>query len=76
MNNIIVNYLPYLLSIGTIYVMLLAGNRNKYTWLVALLNQFFWLVWILNIKSWGLLPGHIALWIVYFRNYLKWRIIK
>ena len=73
MDKIIINYLPYILSIFTVYIMLLAGNKSKYAWVIALLNQFFWLVWIIKIKSWGLLPGNIALWIVYFRNHLKWR---
>lgn len=76
MDKIIINYLPYILSIFTVYIMLLAGNKSKHAWLIALLNQFFWLVWIIKIKSWGLLPGNIALWIVYFRNHLKWKTIK
>ena len=73
MDNLIVNYLPYILSAFTIYVMLLAGNKNKYTWVIALFNQVLWFLWIVKSESWGLLPGNIALWIVYFRNYIKWK---
>lgn len=66
------NYLPYILSAITIYMFLLAGNKRKYTWLIGLFNQLLWLIWIITINAWGLLPMNIALWIVYFRNHLKW----
>jgi len=73
MKDIIIKYLPYLLSAITIYMFLLAGNKNKNAWLIGLLNQFLWLTWILFSSAWGLLPMNIALWIVYGRNYLKWK---
>lgn len=53
--------------------MLLAGNKKRGAWLVGLVNQLLWLVWIVLSAAWGLLPMNIALWIVYFRNYLKWK---
>lgn len=65
--------IPYILSAITIYMMFLAGKKNKYTWLVGLANQFLWLIWIIIIQSWGLLPMNIALWVVYTRNHLKWK---
>ena len=71
--DIIINYLPYLLSIITIYIYLLAGEKSKKTWLVALASQVLWLVWIIAAKAWGLLPGNFVLWIVFYKNYLKWR---
>ena len=73
MKEIITIYLPYLLSAITIYSMLLAGNKRKGAWLVGLVNQLLWLVWIFTTKAWGLLPMNIALWIVYTRNYIKWK---
>ncbi len=72
MKEIIITYLPYLLSAITIYSMLLAGNKKKGAWAVGLVNQFLWLIWIFLTATWGLLPMNIALWIVYARNYLKW----
>lgn len=72
MKEIIITYLPYLLSAITIYSMLLAGNKKRGAWLVGLLNQFLWMLWIVLTASWGLIPMNIALWIVYGRNYLKW----
>ena len=70
--DFIINYLPYLLSAITVYIYLLAGNKDKKVWVVALASQVLWLIWIVAVKSWGLLPGNIALWIVFFRNYFKW----
>jgi hypothetical protein len=68
----IVTYLPWLLSVITIYTMFLAGDRKSYTWLVGLANQALWLVWIIASSAWGLLPMNLALWFVYGRNHLKW----
>ena len=72
MEELIVNYLPWILSAITIYSMLLAGNKKKSAWAVGLVNQFLWLIWIYNSESWGLIPMNLALWVVYFRNYVKW----
>lgn len=65
-------YLPYLLSAITIYMTVLAGNKNRHAWAIGLANQALWLVWIVASASWGLLPMNLALWIVYGRNHLKW----
>ena len=67
-------YMPWLLSAITIYMTLLAGNKNRNAWLVGLLAQALWLVWIIEVRAWGLLPMNIALWIVYTRNHCKWRL--
>lgn len=72
MKNLIITYLPWLLSANTIYFNVLAGNRHKQTWLWALLGQVAWLVWIISSESWGLLPMNVALWITYGRNHFKW----
>ena len=65
-------YLPWLLSAITIYMTVLAGNRNRWAWAVGLLNQALWLTWIVASSAWGLLPMNIALWVVYARNHFKW----
>lgn len=66
-------YLPWLLSLITIYTMFLAGDRRSYTWAVGLVNQALWLVWIIASEAWGLVPMNLALWVVYARNHWKWR---
>jgi len=68
----IATYLPYLLSVITIYMTVLAGNKSKHAWLFGLGNQGLWLVWIISTGAWGLIPMNIALWIVYARNHFKW----
>jgi hypothetical protein len=65
-------YLPWLMSAITIYMTVLAGNRNRWAWAIGLFNQALWLAWIVSIQAWGLLPMNAALWIVYARNHLKW----
>lgn len=73
MTETIVKFLPWILSANTIYMMLLAGNKKRGAWLFGLAGQLAWLVWILLSESYGLLPMNIALWVVYGRNYLKWK---
>jgi hypothetical protein len=68
----IATYLPYLLSVITIYMNVLAGNKRTGAWAVGLGNQALWLVWIVMTGTWGLLPMNVALWIVYARNLRKW----
>ena len=66
-------YLPYILSAVTIWMTLMAGNKNPKAWAVGLVNQALWFVWIVSAQAWGLLPMNIALWVVYARNHIKWR---
>lgn len=72
MKQIIIKYLPYLLSVITAYTMLLAGNKRAGAWLVGLFNQVLWLTWIIVSGTWGLLPMTGVMIIVYIRNYIKW----
>ena len=74
MKQLIINYLPYFLSANTIYTMLLAGNKKRGAWAFGLFGQLAWLVWIVLTEAWGLLPMNIALWFVYGRNYIKWKV--
>lgn len=68
----IVHYLPYVLSIITIWMTVLAGNKHPSAWLVGLVAQAGWLLWIMVTGTWGFIPMNIALWIVYARNHWKW----
>lgn len=72
MRTHVVAYLPWLLSVITIYMTVLAGNKTSWAWLLGLVNQALWLGWIVAAEAWGLIPMNIALWIVYARNHLKW----
>lgn len=68
-----ISYMPWIMSVITIYMTVLAGNKSRYAWAVGLLNQALWLTWIVSTANWGFLPMNIALWIVYARNHFKWQ---
>lgn len=65
-------YLPWLLSVITIWMTVLAGNKHRSAWVVGLVNQALWLVWIIASDAYGLLPMNAALWVAYTRNHIKW----
>ena len=65
-------YLPWLLSVITIWMTVLAGNKHPSAWAIGLANQALWLVLICAASAWGLLPINLALWVVYARNHWKW----
>ena len=73
MKDAIIQYLPWLLSLITIYSMLLGVNKKRGAWIVGLTNQALWLLWIILSSAWGLLPMNIALWVIYYRNFIKWK---
>lgn len=72
MQQYIITYLPYLLSLITIYQVYLAGNKAQHAWLVGLANQALWSTWIYLSANYGLFPMNIAMWILYFRNHVIW----
>ncbi len=76
MRDHIITYLPWLLSVITIWMTVLAGTKHANAWLVGLVNQALWLAWIIASSAWGLLPMNIALWVVYGRNHWKWNAPK
>jgi hypothetical protein len=73
MIDFIVIYTPWLLSVVTIIQMILTGNKWKNSWMIGLIIQSFWLLWIVCSKNWGFVPLNICMWIVCFRNHMKWR---
>ena len=65
-------YAPWILSGLTIWTAFLAGNKNRNAWAVGFASQGLWLAWIVASGTWGMIPGNIALWVVYARNHFKW----
>jgi hypothetical protein len=68
-----VQYGPWLLSILTIGLTVLQGNKHKYAWSLTLINQSLWLVWILASGTYGFILLNLAMWVVCIRNHFKWR---
>lgn len=72
MKEIIIIYVPYLLSVLTLSMMYLAGNKNPLAWKLGLANQVLWITWIYLTQSWGLMVLTVCLIFMYIRNLLKW----
>ena len=72
MTDLIVTFLPWLMSAITVYTMFAAGEMKRHTWKVGLANQVLWATWIVASGSWGLLPMTLAITFVYARNHFKW----
>jgi len=73
MTNILIIYTPYVLSVFTLWMMWLAGNKSPLAWKVGLGNQVLWLLWIFESHTWGLLPLTVCLTFMYTRNLFKWK---
>ena len=71
---VLIKYLPWLLSCITCYQSFLVGNRDNRGWILAMCNQALWSIWVVGSATWGFVPLNIALWIIYIRNYRKWRL--
>lgn len=64
--------MPWCLSVVTLYMTFMAGNKHPKAWLIGIFNQLFWLLWIYLSNSWGFLPMNIGMWVMYYRNHVKW----
>lgn len=65
--------LPWVLSVITLLMTYLAGNRDQRAWTVGLIGQALWLVWIWLSQNWGFLPLTLTLTAIYWRNHQRWR---
>lgn len=73
MREFLTLYMPWLLSVITIYQMKVTGDKRTIAWLIMIFNQAMWLIWIVCAETWGLIPMNIALWVMAIRNYRKWK---
>jgi hypothetical protein len=73
LKEMIVVYLPWLLSALTVWSLWLAGDDHRYAWWLALANRVLWFIWIFASQNWGFIPMHIALCFVYSRNVVSQR---
>jgi len=71
--QLLVEVLPWVLSLNTIVMNILVGNKHRKSWALGLVGQVLWLVWIVADEAWGLIPLNLALWAIYIRNHIKWR---
>jgi hypothetical protein len=70
--EVVTQFLPWLLSILSLAMSVLTGNRWQRVWLFGLLIQCLWLLWIWASGAYGFLPLTLPLFGIYWRNHLKW----
>lgn len=73
MQALLVEGLPWVLSLFTAVHTFMVGNKDIRGWIVAMTAQVMWSIWVVASATWGLLPLNIILWGLYIRNYLRWR---
>lgn len=64
--------IPLILSVNTLTVMWLVGNKRTLGWTLALIGQAVWFLFIVVFEAWGLLPLAVGLTVVYSRNLWHW----
>jgi hypothetical protein len=73
LREVIIVYLPWLMSACTIIAYWSIGNRTWWCWYLALFTQILWFIWIPLSETWGLLPTAFFLSVIHIRNIIKWR---
>ena len=68
--------MSWLLSITSVIMLWLMGNKNKYAPYVGIFNQGLWIFYVITTKQYGLLLGVIMYLVVHIRNAVKWRNIE
>ena len=65
--------MSWILSITSVIMLWLMGNKNKYAPYVGIFNQMLWIYFVLTTKQYGLLLGVVMYLIVHIRNAVKWQ---
>ena len=71
--HFLAEYLPWVLSILGVYLAIQTGNLKRWAWAFGLCIQLLWLIWILCSENYGFLIQNATLWIIYYRNHMKWK---
>lgn len=66
------NGVALLLSGIQIACYLMAGNKNRWGWIVGLTGALPWCVVMIAWGAWGLLPLVVFLQAIYVVNFIKW----
>lgn len=62
------------ISVLTVVSIYLAGSRSIFAWILSLFNQALWSIWIFSSPNTEFIPMNLALWVVYLRNYVRWKL--
>lgn len=71
--EILATCLPWLLSILSLVMSVLTGNKWRHAWLFGIGIQCLWVIWVMSAKTYGFLPLTLALFVIYGRNHIKWQ---
>ena len=72
MIDLIITYLPWLLSGSIIIYIYLVGNKKTIGWWICLANQILFTYWTILTKSYGFIPVNVVVAILCIRNIRKW----
>lgn len=65
--------MDWILSITSIIMLWLMGNKTAWGPVVGLFNQVLWFAYATYTEQYGLLLGVIVFFFVHIRNFRKWR---
>ncbi|MBR0848452.1 hypothetical protein JQ543_11935 [Bradyrhizobium diazoefficiens] len=68
-----VTYMPWGMSLMTMYGYWVIGNKSWWSWYVPLFTQALWFIWIAISGNFGFLPAAVFLTAIATRNLFKWR---
>jgi nicotinamide riboside transporter PnuC len=66
------NLVALLLSSIQIACYTMAGDHNRWGWIIGLTGAVPWCVVMFAWSAWGLLPLVVFLQVIYIRNFVKW----
>lgn len=72
MDLIISQYMSWILSLVSVTMLWLMGNKSKYGPMVGFAGQILWAYYAIILKQYGLLVGVFAFAIVHLRNGYLW----
>ena len=71
--NLITQYLPYFISVLTLYTVKITGDKNKNAWILTMLNQMLWLLWIFVSGNSGFIILNLGIIYLSVVNHFKWK---
>ena len=72
MNTELVTLLTWLLSIMSVAMLWLMGNKSRWGPILGLVNQAAWIIYEVITHQWGLMAGTLCYTVVHIRNIIKW----
>jgi hypothetical protein len=65
--------MDWILSIVSMVMLWMMGNKNKYAPFIGIIAQVLWIYYAISLKQYGLLVGTIGYLVIHIRNAVKWQ---